>query len=173
MEPPPAKRCICGNSKLFPLCDGSHRSKNWQCEGRPGQVAKWCFVAGPHNENLAAKLSAAFRGVAAQIGAGEISAERLVVITEGTDLDSVVPMAAQISAPWRMAVAVNTEPETLAHAFPGWPIQAVRGDSSIELWQQIRSLCASDADAKVSRPRPIQLRSAFLSHAVADEPLIQ
>ena len=171
MNPEPEKRCICGNSRLFPICDGSHRSKNWECRGRPGQVTEWCFVAGPHNENLAAKLSAEFRGVAADIASGEISAARLVVISEGTDLDTVVRLASRVNAPRKMVVAVNIDAAMLAHAFPGWPIRAVQGGNSIELWQQIRSVCASDA--KTSRPQPMQLQAAFLSHAVADEPLIQ
>ena len=165
------KRCICGNSKLFPLCDGSHRSKNWSCAGRPGRIAPWCFVAGPHNENLAAKLGAEFRGVAAHTVSGAISAERIVVISEGTDLECVVPMASRVSAPQRIAFAVNVDARVLAHAFPDWPVQAVEGDHSIELWQQIRSACTSGAESpKVTRAK---LRSAFVSHAVSDEALIQ
>ena len=171
MSPEAEKRCICGNSSLFPICDSSHRSKNWDCRGRPGKVTEWCFVAGPHNENLAAKLGAEFRGIAADAVTGEISAERLVVISDGIDLDSVLRLTSRVNAQKRMAVAVNVDAVMLANAFPDWPIRAVRADNSIELWQQIRAVCASDA--KITRPKPIQLQPAFLAHAVADEPLIQ
>lgn len=164
------KRCICGNSSTFPVCDGSHQSKNWNCARQPGQVVPWCFVAGPHNENLAAKLGAEFRGVSAQEVSEEIHTDHLVVITEGSDLESIRPQIARVSAAAKTIVAVNIDEQMLAHAFPGWPIQAIQGENSIELWRQIHALCKERFDA--SPAQPIELQSAFVSHAVADEPLM-
>ena len=159
------KRCICGRSSTMPICDGSHRSEDWSCRVEPQARAPWCFVASPHNENLAERLAAKYQGIAAHTTDEPLRAERIVVLTEGTDLDHVKRVAKGIDAPTRRAIALNIDAGLVAPAFDGWSVQSVRG-SNLELWGAVRKALGSDAPMSQV---PRKLGGAFLSHAVSDE----
>lgn len=165
------RRCICGKSSTLPVCDFSHKSENWECASDVGSVFPWCFVAGPHNLNLAEKLAAELNGVTAHTTSNNIIATKEVVLTEGTDLESVMVLDARVSAQEKIVIGLNVDPDLLRPVFADAQVVSVSGET-LELWQQIRNMCR-DSDFATCTSQSREFKSAFLSHAVADELIIQ
>lgn len=99
------RRCICGRSARFPICDGAHVGQGWQCEPEP-TLARRCFVAGPHLHSLAERLAHAHDGVAAHKGPAGRCVE-LVALSDGTDLDVLPRLAAAWQAQSRRVISVE------------------------------------------------------------------
>ncbi len=163
-----AQRCICGLSKAFPICDGSHRSQGWSCSVTPGERAAFAFIAGPHHENLAERLAAELGGVAVHTREGSLQANQLVAITDGTDLGSVTAMVERVQAPSKLALALNLSPQWLSNVFPQWSTRQVDAQG-LALWDAV---LAALAGPEGSEAEGAILARAFISHAVADEGLI-
>jgi hypothetical protein len=163
-----AKRCICGRSKAFPLCDGAHAAESWRCSARRGVRTPWCFVAGPQNENIAERLAAELGGVAAHATEPPIVAERLVALTEGYDLEHVRRLVEDVAAETRRALALGGHAGAVAAALEGWDVCSVEA-SGLELWPAILGAVLATARAEEAAAAPRALAPAFLSHAVADE----
>ena len=125
-------------------------------------------MASPHNENLAERLAAKYQGIAAHTTDEPLRAERVVVLTEGTDLDHVKRLANRIDAPTRRVIALNLDAGLVAPAFGDWSVQSVSG-SDLELWGAVRKAVGSDAPTSQNSRK---LGAAFLSHAVSDEQML-
>src|SRR5262245_25623928 len=89
-----ARRCFCGRSARFPLCDGSHASEAWRCAS--GDSARLAFVAGPHLENLALRLAHEHGGLV--VADDPVRAELALVLTDGSDLDRLALRRAKLEA---------------------------------------------------------------------------
>ena len=165
------RRCVCGKSSTFPLCDFSHQSEKWQCQPESGQVAKWCFVAGPQNYNLSEKLAAQFGGVAAHTIEESLVVENQVLVTEGTDLETLSVLAKRISANQTLVMAVNANAQIIANLFPNALVAEISGDS-LEVWQRIKKACLEFQDSNVVPTQQRSPKRLFVSHTVADEPFI-
>jgi hypothetical protein len=163
-----ARLCICGRSKAYPLCDGSHDADGWQCTARPGVHVPWCFVAGPHHTNVAERLASELGGVAAHAMGGRIHADRMVVLTDGTDLEVVFALVDGVNAGSRLAIALNLDAAMLRRALQDWPIASVQAEG-LALWPAVLAAVQGKAEPGVARP----LSPSFLSHAVADEALLE
>ena len=59
-------RCVCGQSKAFPMCDGSHHAEAWAPSA--AEPVKFAIAAGPRYSNMALKLASHF-GVSAIVSA--------------------------------------------------------------------------------------------------------
>ncbi len=169
------RRCVCGKSSTYPICDFSHVSEKWQCQGKSGEVAEWCFVAGPHNLNLAEKLAAELGGIAAHTIDEKIIAEKEVLLTEGTDLEFLSVLDARISANERYVFALNVDPGLIGSVFVNAKIVPIVGET-MELWQQIRTVCRQEFDQNIESTEHLaatKLKRVFLSHAVKDESILR
>jgi len=151
------RRCVCGRSASFPLCDGSHTGEDWACE--TGRASDWAFVAAPSLENLAQRLASAHRGAAVLVGSEAVRCRRLVVLSDGTDLGVVRRLAASVRAERRQLVCLGM-PALVA--WPTYEIFEVADGSA--LWQRVMKAIEGPSGA----PRPVA-RRVFLSHASADE----
>lgn len=158
----PIKRCVCGRSATFPVCDGSHVSDAWRCDS--AAEVDTCVIAGGHLLSVAERLAHALGAAAAhRLPAMPARVRRLLVLTDGNDLDAILAQAGQVDAQIRRALIVDA-PASVALAFPGWAVVQVRPASPIELWSALRRAVKADA-----RPIPRRAPRAFVSHAVADE----
>jgi hypothetical protein len=165
-----AKRCICGRSKEYPLCDGSHRSSDssgvaWQCEPSHVDSSAQGFAAGAANHNLAERLAFERGGIAAHLGPPDLRVERLVVLLEGGELDEVLPTIARVRPKECVVWALTEAGASAAAAISGALVVRV-DDPGISLWTAL-GRAERDSCAAVP-PRPLD--AVFLSHAVADEP---
>ncbi|MEZ4318098.1 MAG: TIR domain-containing protein [Myxococcota bacterium] len=159
------KRCVCGRSQRFPLCDGSH-GEGWECADQARAVGT-CVVAGGHLASVAERLAHREGGVVAHRVEGEISADHLIVLTDGTDLDVLQAELVRVRARERRVIVVDAPVECVASGFAGFHVHRAAPDDPLHLWRAV--LAALEGEEVRARPVP----RAFLSHAVADEPVLQ
>jgi hypothetical protein len=161
------KRCVCGLSKVFPLCDGRHQSEGWQCGESRGDTITTAFMASPGLVNLADRLAHRFKGTSLHLCQGAIQCDRLVIITDGHDLEHVQANAARVSCHSRLVLGVGLDEGVLSWAFPDTELISLTDEPSL-LWAAAEHaiLRGSGEPASVAAPR------IFLSHAVADESII-
>ncbi len=175
MPSSPARRCICGRSQALPLCDGSHRTDAWSCAAASVTVHARLFIAAPHNANIAERLAHARQGVALHRLSGPVLTESAVVITDGADLDLLTTSLARVSGPHSgppslRVVLLGGDPALLRGAFPGCTIESIPDESHpVLLWRQLTRLLDTTPTAPSAAPPP----RLFLSHAAADEALLQ
>jgi hypothetical protein len=175
MPPSPARRCICGRSQTLPLCDGSHRTDAWRCVATAAPIHAQLFVAAPHNDNIAERLAHARQGVALHRLSGPVVAASVVVITDGADIDLLTTSLKRVSgprgdAPRQRVVLLGGDPAMLRGAFSGSAIESIPDEGHpVLLWRQLTQLLDVAPPAPSSKPPP----RLFLSHAAADEPLLQ
>ena len=165
----PPKRCVCGRSRSFPTCDGSHGARPdggavWTCLPASAAFAEQGFLAGRANHNLAERLAFEFGGIPVHSTREPIEVGRLVVLTEGYDLPELEAALSRIRARDRVVWGLGEASAVVAEAFSGWTYVAIE-DGGRSLWEE---LCRA-ARGELSPARPVRLRRAFLSHAVADE----
>ena len=51
------RRCVCGRSTSFPICDGSHTEKGWSCVPEKVQARDTVILSASHYLSLAEKWS--------------------------------------------------------------------------------------------------------------------
>ncbi len=163
-----AKRCICGKSERFPLCDGSHAALGWNCRDETARAA-YAFVAGRHNENLAERLASDLAGVAVHAVSGAVRVARLVTVVDAASVAEVRDLADRVDAARRRVIAIDLDPALVASLFPEAEIITVSSDPPLALWRSVRAAVTGEPAATAI---PRRLVPAFVSHAVADEPLV-
>lgn len=160
------KRCVCGRSERFPICDGSH-GDGWTCTEARRSVGL-CVVAGPHLISLGERLAHTHGGVVAHALDAPVTAQRVWVLTDGSDLDAVQADLRQVTAgPDRRVVVVDAPARSVHAAFGDWPVCEAHPEDPLHLWRAVQTALKQDA----TRTGP--LPSAFVSHAVVDEPVLQ
>lgn len=126
------------------------------------------FAAGPHLTNLAEWLAHREGGIALHRQTGPVRAQRLVVLSDGTDVAALNAMLGRVSATERRLLAVGVPCSVLAAAFPGWAAESLASDDPLLLPSEAhRALQDTPADL------PAVLPSLFVSHAVADEAVLE
>jgi hypothetical protein len=126
--------------------------------------AERCFVGGWHYSNLAERLASQVGGIVAHQHKGEIRCKELVILTDGSDLDSLIPVLSRIGAERQRILCIGMNPAGVSSFFtPGAAIHGLEDGSLTQLWRSALSAMASDA------PVPMPLPPIFLSHAVQDE----
>lgn len=157
------KRCICGRSARFPICDGQHVTDGWRCDTGPD--VDTLVIASAHLRSVAERLAHALGAAAGhQLDRLPARVQRLIVLVDGHGLDAVIAQVASVSAGQRKVVIVDA-PATIALAFDGWATAVVQPPSPLELWRALRA--AVDARPVIAAPRVAP--RVFLSHAAADE----
>ena len=161
------RRCVCGRSATPPICDGSHGAEGWVCA--TDAFAPWCFLAGPHYLTLAERLAHGGGGAAAH-RVDRVRCGRLVVLTDGTDLDWIQAALPRVVSDARRVIGLGVDPERLGTAFADFEALRLETEGSGDaLWARAQAACEAPAPARAIAPPS----SVFLSHAVADEPALQ
>ena len=164
-----ARRCICGASSRFPVCDGSHGGQRWSCAQPAPREVEQLFVAGVHLANLAERLAFEHGGLAAHRHPGPLRARQLVVLSDGTDIHEIQSTLDRIDAEATRVVALGVPASALRAAFPGAPVEAAPDGEGAAVVGPIQSLLTGAASAAASPPSG----TLFVSHAVADEGTLQ
>ena len=167
MDRPGDRLCVCGRSAALPWCDGSHGDEGWQC----AVGARWsrlAFCASHRFENLATRLAAHYRGTVVRPGQ-TVDADRCVILVDSGDLDGVQALDAGVDAPARLVIAFGVPARALRPLFADAPIVDV---GPTHAFAAFRKACDAIDGAPPARITDGPLASAFVSHAVADEPVI-
>lgn len=158
-------RCVCGRSKTYPLCDGSHAGEEWACA--VVESVATAVVAAPALQNMGRRLAASLKGRLVDT-ATPTRAHRLVALSDGTDLDWLRPVLASIQAEQRELVVVGVSGALLASAFQGMDVVEVADGPGSVVWGRIQAALKAGA-----HPAPSPHRRWFLSHASADEAALE
>ncbi|MEM7343280.1 MAG: toll/interleukin-1 receptor domain-containing protein [Chloroflexota bacterium] len=121
---------------------------------------------------MARKLASHYQAALILPGDGHYTVDTLVTIVDGTDL--AIPLASQnkVQAQRRLLVTLGVEGGLLQPLFATHQIIDL-GDATIfEAFKQIRLYLDEDEPQPILTSSNISLQSAFISHAVKDEPLI-
>jgi len=164
----PRRRCICGRSTSLPLCDGAHTVEGWRCSLSHSVEYTEVVAGGLAYRTVVERLAHARRASALHQLKGRLSAESLVVITDGTDIDHLSPALARVRAETTRVLLVGADPTLLGAAFPGASITPVAdSDQPALFWHHLTEALEQTARV-VSGPTRM-----FLSHATDDEAILQ
>jgi len=157
-------RCICGRSETFPVCDGGHQSESWSCD----HIGGGTIVRGGRHLTSAALRLAHHLGARPVDPADPVPerAQRLVLLVDATDLPDLPTHLSRPTADHVEILAVDLPAAAVQTVAPEATVREVRCPNPLQLW---RAVTAALADQPA---RPAELDSAFVSHAVADEPLL-
>jgi hypothetical protein len=120
-------------------------------------------VAAPALQNMGRRLAASLKGRLVD-AAIPTRAHRLVVLSDGTDLDWLRPVLSAVQAEQRELVAVGVSGALLSSAFEGMEVVEVADGPGSVVWGRIQSALKAGQHAT-----PSPHRRWFLSHASADE----
>ena len=183
--------CVCGKSKQFPICDGSHENEGWRCAS-VSSTNSWfpvVFVSGIAYANLAAKLASQFDTLfvspSSNVSPHQLTAERVVCICDINSI-SFVRLALQhlrprkvvvvgISVPQRALQVVGDNLSAVDLSFHPLQRNETEDDSIFALYHTVRNIVRGKAGAGQSQvcESTTPLPTVFLSHAVKDEMLLQ
>lgn len=162
------RRCICGRSSVLPLCDGAHTVEGWKCGMTQSMPYARVFAGGPSYQTVIERLAHAQRGAALHHIQGPISAENLVVVTDGTDLDALRPSLERVSAESTKVLLIGADATLLGRAFPRAAVIPVsEADQPALFWRNLTT--ALDQTVIVMSGGA----HLFLSHATEDEAALQ
>ena len=159
------KRCVCGQSKTYPLCDGNHEAEGWVCSAIQDEANALAFVADPHLRNLADRLAHRFGGVSLHASTGPVRAHRLVILTAGLGVDYIRAARARVQADENLVIGIGVSEGLVNWAFPESQSVAVSSEPAPALWPTVVDAIEGVSSTLTSHARP----SVFLSHSVADE----
>ena len=157
------RRCFCGKSKQYPLCDGRHTEVGWSCTTKPIPRAQYVSISSNHYRSLAQKWSAQHNAlVIEEEEEPHIISKELWVFCDGSDIDSILFHRKRVRAEHVVLVSISIS-HRLLFALGSF-------DSVIEIQDQPnRSLWSQLHNAKLQQPQTKRPQQIFLSHAVVDE----
>ena len=156
-------RCICGRSADFPLCDGSHAGEDWACESVPS--APVAVVVPPSLRNVGLRLAAELRGRLVDAPT-DLKVHRLLVLTEGSDLDWLRPIVQSLQAARVELVGVGVSASLLSEAMDAAAVHEVEAEPLASLGRRVLGALAGSTTAQPPG-------RWFISHASADEALLE
>lgn len=168
---PMRKLCVCGRSGRVPFCDGTHVAEGWTCS-HEADWARFGFCASDRFQNLAFKLASRYQGALCLPGEPWPRVERLVTIVDGTDLEFPMTALREIHARDRLVVTLGVPGEVLQAAVGGCQIIDLAGASLFDAFTRITKILDGEEQVSQRPGAPVILRSAFISHAIKDEPTI-
>ncbi len=162
-----SRYCICGLSASFPWCDGSHQEEGWQCDRATS--ASLGFSASPRLENLALKLASHHHGVLVTPHSNSsLRLQKWIVLVEGFEFDTLQSLYSTVKATEIQVLSLGTPINLLQPLFPDASHFALGTLQLLEAFERVSSFLESPFETAIHTP----LQSAFVSHAVRDEPVL-
>ena len=165
------KLCVCGRSQSLPLCDGSHTAEGWTCS-HEAERARLGFCSSNRYDNLALKLAARYEGALFHPGEPWPNVEQLVAIVDGTDLEFPTTALRGVRARERIVFAFDVDVDILRPAVGTCRVVGLGKCSLFDAYAKITAILDGHECARQEPSAPIELGSAFISHAVQDEPML-
>ena len=158
--------CICGQSKNYPYCDGSHHNTQWSCGSPPNEESELLISTGPNLYNLAKRL--AFKlGAKVCIEHTNQVPQKLLRLC---DLSSPFPTP-HIKAEATLNLALGVPSEFISKKAPHSVTRELPFSDPIKLYTSIIKLLKSgDCWSPIHKQNNIKTKRIFLSHAVSDQP---
>ena len=157
-----SRRCICGRSQTFPICDGAHGSQNWSCT--PSSHVEKVVIACPHYHSFAEWLAHQNQGMAAHQQKPD-SCDELIMIYDGCDINMIQQQIVQLPHRKQRWIHVHDFlPDALQFSdnHQHFHIDATKLNIQDFSWSQA---------LPIKRYRPSK-QSIFASHAVLDEAIL-
>jgi hypothetical protein len=161
------KRCVCGKSNHFPICDGQHSSEGWKCSVRRTLKVQQCIVGGPHYLTLVEKLSHHQQAFAAHSVQQEISCQELVIITDGTDIEYLQQELNRLRYTTLTILAIGVPIAVVSRAFP-----KTKNMHQIEKELPAMWIDCTNSLQSINSITTKAFSSIFISHSVQDEPTL-
>ena len=160
------KRCICKHSAQYPLCDGSHTDKPW-CSPSTSAPTDRLIIASASLSNLAEwwahKVDAHVLSDIRQ--PLQAAVEDIWVLSDGTQLSLLHTLLDQISHKRQRWVHTSSQP-----TFPKRWMDLRQ--QHLELPKNFDLDTLNPATLPIIQPIQLVKTNIFVSHAVADEPLL-
>lgn len=164
------KRCICGRSDNFPVCDGRHGDENWRCNPSKLSHHPKVILAPYHYHSLAERLSHTHDLVPHHLKPLIRKCDELIVINDGTDFSALIQSMETIGFSHLRILNINS-PNSTSISLQANTVPTLNfildGDSLGELLESCEH--AINAPTGHKQVQPLRL---FVSHSVLDEALI-
>lgn len=152
-------RCVCGASSRFPLCDGDHGGADWSCAA--DTEVGVAVVAIGHLRSLGERLAHRLGGMAVHKPGRAVQADRMIVVSDGTDLAGLLRLLPSIEAAVADAICLDGAGPVVSEAL-GMPVHELPEHEPLQLWPELlRALDRPPVERSVPR--------LFVSHAIQDE----
>lgn len=166
-----ASRCVCTQSSTFPLCDGSHKGRDWDCY--TAESSPLLIASSPALRNFAERLAQRLNGMAAH-KTSQHTSDRILRLC---DHSTPRPMP-HLQGHRMLSIAVDLA-ESLVQPLLASDerLISVEDQDAPELWRTLLKIARADeAWSPIYNPSqrqeslsPHPYRHIFLSHAIADE----
>lgn len=165
------KRCICGQSETFPLCDGRHGAQGWGCSPTEHTHTERVIMGSAHYLSLVEYLGHKHSLPTLHQQPQLRSCDELIIIHDGHQLEALTHQAQSISHQARRVISIGAPlPRSLASS--DMPCHSF--EVTLDEVAQLKDLHAT-VQSLLNAPPPQQRLSSvnvFISHAVRDEGLL-
>ena len=160
------RRCYCGDSQSFPLCDGKHTELGWSCNLSEKVDPVILMSASPRSYNLAQKAADHFEGFSSLNTRRLIFCETFVYFCDGSNYDHWFNFSKKVNAGRKILV-------NLGHHLPhprdeDWLVYSLAEDDTDLLIEIDQILKGKSSSLKSKTSKKI-----FVSHSVDDEALLE
>ena len=104
------RRCVCGRSRRFPVCDGSHTEKGWSCAPAQVKTKDTVILSVSHYLSLAEKWSYRLGAIHSSRVNEMLRCNDLWIICDGTDFERLLVEKERILAARIHLVAIGCDP---------------------------------------------------------------
>lgn len=161
------KRCICGRSSSFPVCDGSHSAQGWACSSEQTTSAGALVLASGHYLSFADKWAHQIGALHTEKQSGVLRCKELWILCDGSDVERLILERQRISAVHTRLIAIDCNPLFLSCLGAFSSVYHLKDDGMLSLWTQLLKL---DSFEECTQEKA--LPNIFVSHAVADERML-
>ena len=168
------KRCICGQSQVFPLCDESHNTANWTCSQSSSSHYETLIIGSNSLRSLVEYLVHHHNYVNGHQLTSSLTCDELIIIYDGSSLNQLLALLNRYPHQRRRVLSIGCPPPftfNSNHIKVGlYTITSDESRSLKDLHTILRSFLTLPLTYVSSSHLPAQ--RIFVSHAVQDEELI-
>lgn len=162
------KRCICGQSSRFPLCDGQHKQEGWTCAKSSKQFIPLGILAGENYFSLAEKLAHHLQARLIEFSVSNSVYQKLLILTDGTDLEQISLLLEQTQYKEAQIITIGIPSTLLENRFSKITSISEISANMRHLWSELLLAISTQNTASDSqKPKKI-----FISHSTKDGELL-
>ncbi|MGC6507197.1 MAG: TIR domain-containing protein [Myxococcota bacterium] len=158
------KRCICGRSNQFPLCDGQHGTLNWKCSPSSAQFHDRVIIGSSHYRSLTEEMAHRHQLVTHHTHPGVTHCDELIIIHDPDDITPLLGKIERIEHSRRRIISIDCLPSAILIRHPKTMGFQVNSNPLTELRVQVDQLLNACKSQAKQLPESI-----FISHSIADE----